>query len=151
MVITLRSSFLMYTKEEEQSALDYVWMDFRIDRRTCGLASTSISYLLKLIGTRIFWKVVRQKVCCCLFWFWALSFENKEGAESQCPLEFAWCPGRGLSDFFEILGVDSPPLRLKNKLLCITGERAILSIFVKHKTLLFHFHYISIHQIRFAA
>ena len=57
----------MYTKEEEQSALDYVWMAFRIDRRTCGLASTSISYLLKLIGTRIFWKVVRQKVCCCLF------------------------------------------------------------------------------------
>lgn len=151
MVITLRFSFLMYRKEKEQSALDYVWMDFRIDRRTSGLANTSIFYLHKLIGIGIFWQVVREEVCCCLFWFWALSFENKEGAESQRPLEFAWSPDRGLSDFFEILGIDSPPLRLKNKLLYITGERAILSIFVKHTTLLFHFHYTSIYQIRFAA
>ena len=145
MVITLRFSFLMYRKEKEQSALDYVWMDFRIDRRTSGLANTSIFYLHKLIGIGIFWQVVREEVCCCLFWFWALSFENKEGAESQRPLEFAWSPDRGLSDFFEILGIDSPPLRLKNKLLYITGERAILSIFVKHTTLLFHFHYTSIY------
>ena len=151
MVITLRFSFLMYRKEKEQSALDYVWMDFRIDRRTSGLANTSIFYLHKLIGIGIFWQVVREEVCCCLFWFWALSFENKEGAESQRPLEFAWSPDRGLSDFFEILGIDSPPLRLKNKLLYITGERDILSIFVKHTTLLFHFHYTSIYQIRFAA
>lgn len=38
----------------------------------------------------------------------------------------------GLSDFFETLGIGSPPLRPKGKLLYITGERAILSIFVKN-------------------
>lgn len=68
MVIMLRFSFLMYRKEKEQSALDYVWMDFRINRRTSGLANTSIFYLHKLIGIGIFWQVVREEVC-CLFWF----------------------------------------------------------------------------------